>query len=573
MKTKTTFRHELFSALAIVAIITLLICCLFTTGFFRRQVDKNYQEEATQSLEQITGVLDGLLTDIDEISADIGKDKDILEYINVNDSEQKKYLYQALFDATAEIVDKVDFALYSMGGDLKYTSDESLFGLTQPLNYGPLMWAREHSDELVIAQKTDYESGSADTCLNCTRMISDEYGRAVGYFVVRVDNSGMDDILRSSLGNLDSMYLLDSRWNVFYGSDRQDMKETGLKLKYSLMDTGSIYYSGGEDKYYVSQVGDYGMFAVLEQHEIFTRGIARTMYFISSAIALLCLLVCLGVSFFMSRYLTKPVEELTDAMQKVGEGNLDVRLANDRHDEFGEMAENFNSMAGELKANLEERIATQKELDRAHAATMQAQLNPHFLYNTLDTIKWVAKANNVPEIATMSSGLAKILRTSISGGKYITLKEELEFVRNYMKIQRIRFSDRFDFVDNIPEEYYSQEVPKLIIQPLVENAIVHGFDEGETGRIVLDIVREGSDMIITVTDNGRGIGSDMLEAINTHSGSRLEGHHGVYNVDTIIRLNYGDRYGVTAKSRPADEAGRGMTVVSVRLPMNCIKAE
>ena len=170
---------------------------------------------------------------------------------------------------------------------------------------------------------------------------------------------------------------------------------------------------------------------------------------------------------------------------------------------------------------------------------MHAQLNPHFLYNTLDTMKWVAKANHIPEIATMAAGLAKILRTSISKRQFIYLKEELELVNCYVDIQKIRFNDKFTYSVEMEEGLEECVIPKLIIQPIVENSVLHGLKESEEGNIRVQITGKNGVLCIEVTDDGCGAPEEQMEAINHRRQEILVGHIGVSNVDTIFRLTYG----------------------------------
>ena len=145
-------------------------------------------------------------------------------------------------------------------------------------------------------------------------------------------------------------------------------------------------------------------------------------------------LLCVIVASRVGRNMTKPIERMNTAMRTLQEGDLSVKLPPTGRDELGQMSRNFNIMANELEQSVQDKVEKQKELNASHIAMMQAQLNPHFLYNTLDTMKWVAKANHIPEIATMAAGLAKILRTSISKRQFIYLKGRTgagELLRGY----------------------------------------------------------------------------------------------------------------------------------------------
>ena len=192
---------------------------------------------------------------------------------------------------------------------------------------------------------------------------------------------------------------------------------------------------------------------------------------------------------------------------------------------------------------------------------MQAQLNPHFLYNTLDTMKWVAKANHIPEIATLASKLAKILRTSISQVQFITLKEEMELVESYAEIQKIRFYGKFCFEYELPEEIKQCRIPKLIVQPIVENAVIHGLADCDEGHIYVKAMEKDGKLHIEVQDDGCGISREMMEQLNSRDREQLTGHLGFYNVDTIIRLHYGDEYGVQVETPE-----RGGTKVTIVIP-------
>ena len=208
---------------------------------------------------------------------------------------------------------------------------------------------------------------------------------------------------------------------------------------------------------------------------------------------------------------------------------------------------------------MEKQVSQQKQINEIQVAMMQAQLNPHFLYNTLDTMKWVAKANHIPEIATLASKLAKILRTSISQVQFITLKEEMELVESYAEIQKIRFNGKFCFEYELPEEVKKCRVPKLIVQPIVENAVIHGLADCDEGHIDVKAYEQGGQLHIEVSDDGCGINREVMDHLNSRNREQLTGHLGFYNVDTIIRLHYGDEYGVQVET--PEWGGTKVTIV------------
>jgi len=302
---------------------------------------------------------------------------------------------------------------------------------------------------------------------------------------------------------------------------------------------------------YVSKLGDTGLYSVLIRPHVFTSDTTRSMYTVLLFMAAGSFLLSVGVAIGISSFLSKPIHVLHDAMDEVQEGNLDTHVDMERQDEFGELAENFNIMTKRISSYMEERVRREKELNETQIAMMQSQLNPHFLYNTLDTMKWVAKANHIPEIATLAAKLAKILRTSISSAQFITLQEEMTLVESYAKIQKIRFNGKFDFRYEIAPETEEILVPKLIVQPIVENAVIHGIENIENEGVIRIVLKKmGTDLLVTVQDNGAGF--DVKEYFNSleqaENGSSRE-KIGLKNVDLRLRHIYGEEYRIKIKSK------------------------
>lgn len=554
----------MLTALTLVSLLPIIICGIVMTVSIRSRIEKEYRLEATGQLEAAAAALSDFIAETEVFTTELGENELVQSSLYGKDEEQRTNLYQELYLNTGKLRTYADFSLYSMGGECKYSTDDSLTGSKLPLDFGALRSAGEASGKLALRAETDYSGGEAKTALLAARTITDDRGYYYGFVIVKTAGANLGLVAEQALDRHDKIYIFDRFFNVLYSSDGIAGGETAQALREKVLYSDTVFDIGTDFRYYAMQAGENGLWVVLEQQEMFTEGIRGSMYKVSFIIALICLGLCIIVSYILSSYMTKPVDTLTAAMQKVENGDLDVTVDSGRRDEFGSLAASFNRMTAELKHNVEQQVLAQKKIDDANIATMQAQLNPHFLYNTLDTIKWVAKANNVPEIATLSSGLAKILRTSISGGRFISLKEELDFVSSYAKIQQIRFSGKFEFDILVDSQYYNCRVPKLILQPLVENSIVHGLADRESGRITVSADCVNRVLYLTVTDDGCGLSEDMLEAINSHDRVILEGHIGIENIDQIIRLHYGNEYGLTAHNR-----GEGGACMELKLPYTC----
>lgn len=186
---------------------------------------------------------------------------------------------------------------------------------------------------------------------------------------------------------------------------------------------------------------------------------------------------------------------------------------------------------------------------------LQEQINPHFLYNTLDNIIWLAEANETDQVVTMVSSLSNFFRTTLSGGRdYVTVKEEEEHIRSYLEIQQFRYRDILEYQIHIPEEMYYYEILKLTLQPLVENALYHGIkNKRGMGHISVSGELAGEHLIFTVQDDGIGMTEERLEELRgiiagEVKDDKKEGGFGLFNVSQRIKLNYGAEYGLEIES-------------------------
>ena len=344
---------------------------------------------------------------------------------------------------------------------------------------------------------------------------------------------------------------------------------------YLLLKTQSFYIDGYTRDLLHSQMVQGGM----QWQEIDRINARSSKQFVAFLIVATVLMGLTLVVF--KRSILAPLAALGQAADAISAGHYEAPPVVVRgDDELGRTAKSFNLMQAEIRHTiwalekqsemekhlLEKEVEAaqmQKKLQEGRFAQLQSQINPHFLYNTLDTMKWVAKANHIPEIATMAAGLAKILRTSISKRQFIYLKEELELVNCYVDIQKIRFNDKFTYSVEMEEGLEECVIPKLIIQPIVENSVLHGLKESEEGNIRVQITGKNGVLCIEVTDDGCGAPEEQMEAINHRRQEQLVGHIGVSNVDTIIRLHYGKDYGLRAERLAA-----GGTKVTIRIPVN-----
>ena len=281
------------------------------------------------------------------------------------------------------------------------------------------------------------------------------------------------------------------------------------------------------------------------------------------SIVLLCAaMLSFAVASVMAYWVTRPMRYLEDTMRQVEAGDLNVAIKEQGFREARSVSVAFNHMIARIRALMVQIVQEQEKKRLYELNALQAQINPHFLYNTLDSIIWMEERGRSREAITMVSALARLFRISISKGKSIILvKDELEHVRNYLIIQKMRFKDQFTYEIEAQEETLEERTVKLIVQPLVENAINHAIDQTqpEALHIIIKAFFQGDDLLFTVEDDGIGISPEILENILTSPAGRSG--IGIKNVHERIQLTFGPSYGLQIESEE-DEG----TLVTIRLP-------
>lgn len=276
---------------------------------------------------------------------------------------------------------------------------------------------------------------------------------------------------------------------------------------------------------------------------------------------LLLILISVFLSLLLSIYLTygitKPMKRLISTMRVVEKGDLSIRFSVRQKDEIGLLGRSFNKMIRKIEKLINIVYISQIRKKEAELDALQTQINPHFIYNTLESIRMMAELNDDAETSRMTFMLARLLRYSISTKKQkVTVKQEVEHLNNYLELQNMRFEDKFQLVVDLDEELYHAGIIKLVFQPVVENAIVHGF-EGIEGKGVIRISgrHEEGRIVLCIEDNGKGIPAEQLEELNRKindfsQNDGEKGSIGLKNVNERIQLHYGESFGIRLCSEP-----------------------
>lgn len=402
----------------------------------------------------------------------------------------------------------------------------------------------------------------------------DDYSRLS--FILRLDVplSTIEEILNSANYTNDSItMLLDQSGNIVAGSNLSgNFQITASELEEIFaLSSGPEEIILGSHKYMalMSQMENTGWnMLTLVPYDSFTMAVTSLVRILLVA-SLLILVLAYVISKPIAYTITKRIDALCRYMQKTKDGSLEEVTEVYYKDEIGILYENYNFMISRIRNLLNENYMMGIELKSAEFKALQSQINPHFLYNTLDMISWLSYQNKSEEISSVVYALSKFYKISLNRGSYIVpISDEISHVTYYMKIQDMRFSGNVHFITDVPHQLLQFSIPKISLQPIVENALFHGILEkkDKSGTIILSGAMEGENLRLFIEDDGLGIPSEqlhlLLQSTNNDTSAQSSGsHYGLRNIDKRIKLQYGEQYGLSFESIP----GTG-TKVCILLP-------
>ena len=566
---QNSFRKRLFGAFLLCSLIPLLLSLLVLFSAFRGSRKEQVDKEGRESLKLIR---ESIIEEGDRITLALQKLSDSVKLKRALSEERKERteVNRLLFSLTEGLRDTVRFDIYDKEGNLRYSTAPYLESRSLPTDWGILQRAtRADSPVYESSEGSDSRSRLFQIAVRIKGQREGGDKEISGYVLASLEEEAFRTLLSGKYGVQNGILLLSSYWRPVYSENILLPTELFSTLREELLRGNPLEDPAGEFIYTVAPIEDMGLYLVLRQE----KPISKNMDFLMLLLLFLSILFGAALSFLMgfmmSKRLFTPIERLRSAMREVTLDHLDVRLR-ESEDELGELAGRFNRMTEALEENRralllnqETLLKNQKELNEAQIRMLQAQLNPHFLGNTLDAMKWMGKIHQIPEVAEMATDLADILRFAISPKEFVSLEMEIEILKRYMEIQKIRGFSKIEFHLTVPENLQNAMVPRMVLQPLVENAILHGIlSEGE---IELCAAEQDNELRILVKDNGKGI---RKELIGPYSPPKEDlGHHlGLYNVDTILKKHYGERYGLTILDRKEEEGVCGTIVLAV-LPL------
>lgn len=425
--------------------------------------------------------------------------------------------------------------------------------------------SNQEIEERLVQFATSPEKMNKSDCILLGRaVLSLENREIIGTLIIRTNERYFSNIYKNiDMGTDADIFIIDSDGIVV--SSRNPLIPVAQHFKNSNLIKELLDRQSADEQIFNIMIDDKPYlvaFSYIQSADWFVVGTVPYSYLNSEAndirsktmlLDLGCFVLTLLLSYIFALTISDPLKKLISAMDEVKKGNLSVNIRDKSNDEIGEVTRNFNTMLDEIK-NLMENVKNQeKQKRKAEIATLQAQINPHFLSNTLNTVKWLASAQKAENIESIVGSLIQLLHISMGkGGDFITIREEIEYIKSYINIQEYRYYDIFKVVFDIEDDILDYKVLKFLIQPVVENSIIHGIKPSmEQGLIVIKGFKYEDVIKITVTDNGVGIPDKKLSQLFDKKNQKFKFNGiGINNVNDRIKMNFGDKYGLQIESVP-----------------------
>ncbi|MDO4765084.1 MAG: histidine kinase [Eubacteriales bacterium] len=581
MKNKKFYRKILWMFLIISIVPTSLIGII--TSFSMKKIieDKMIKEAQAaniQSLEMIETALDTYVKAIDSLM----EQESIQAYLKSTKDLSRREFHETVYFTVAQFFDESKMAKSEFEGGsfvkkmtnvhvIHATSAQimslyhtpKIYDYPKNRNWGIYRHAQNTTNTVVYFSRYKDEE-NREMIATAIRPYWDEK-EVIGYIAMDIPLEVLKAQTNQSSDRLPLYFTLTTD-QAYILWDENSMAHSANFLQNQTVFSNKGYYTSEKNKVLMS-------YSVSERYKIILfggfnlellLGNLQILWKIWLVTVIILLLLCIITAFKIAKAVENPLRKLESTMKKVEKGNFDVSVEINSNDEFGYVAKQFNAMCGKIKDLFEKNEEKQKMLRMADIKKMQAQINPHFLYNTLDSIKYLAKMNDQEEIFVMIKSLNSLLKNAFNLSKeFTTLKESIDNLSSYITIQKIRFSDKFDVCFEVPETLYQVEIPNLILQPIIENAILHGLEPlHKQGSLKVEVKYQEKHLAIAISDTGIGMTEEQCsELIQSLDQEMSHSHIGLKNVHQRLKLYYGPKYGLTIES--TKEKG---TTVYLKIP-------
>lgn len=458
-------------------------------------------------------------------------------------------------------------SFYCHAATPRYTYPEDIYENPE-VNNAYVVKEYVDSDNMIMMISNYYNENSKENIIRFVlKIYANNSMRKIGYVICDIDEKGFKKIIEKYVYSKEQIVWLQpigaqtvilvgtlTESNKNYYDDATSLIYNNIwQSEHNIISKDNVFFEVPQEKYNLDAFSLTPLFLLKESQRELTRNLI--------IIAMLISIIFLSISVMLTESLTNPLKYMIDTMMEIKKGNTSLRMTNLKNDEIGKLGEAFNDMLNQIESLIAKEYHLKLQANHAEYKALQAQVNPHFLYNTLDTMSSIAAAQQCSSVSGLCKALSNIFRYSIDMKEPLsTIEKEIMHIKNYMYVMNVRMKDSIELDIDVDSELLKEEVPRISIQPLVENSILHGLKDKEgTKKIIIKITTEDNDIVISVIDNGVGMDADKINQQLRHM--KLENLEegqsiGLNNINSRVKLLYGEKYGIRVWS----ERGKGSTV-------------
>lgn len=558
-----TFTMRLFVGMLLLTLAPVLMFSVFTYFFTEdlsmESVEKQSKSDLNGAVSQFDSLIQGYISAFNTLQTDEG----FLAFLENRDDAPaaKSRVYEKLYLIMGDHKRELSMFVMTEDGSFVVATTEmpSQYNPMKYKNWGIFRKIDQNNGDPIVFPNV-YINSLGEKIVMSIAVKLNSNGKK-GYVILDIPENMLANILQSSNTGYNNYYHLVTNENGlllfnnavtnprhnFISEEMNGIINSNAKNTYSA--NGHDFYVARE----TAQSCNVNFFALQSLDLI--DGVNKDVYTMAATFIVLTAAISITAGFLFTRSMTKPIKQIVKTVESIDKGNTSVRIEMQRRDEFGFVADKFDETLDKLNHHHQIDFERQDRLRLAEIQSLQAQINPHFLYNTLDSVKWLAKLNNVPEISTIITELGRLLKSSMQTDVTdTTIEESIRLIESYIGIELIRHENKFTYSIDVEDDLWQYKIPKLLIQPLVENAIVHGMENSlKKVHIKINVYKKRGKIFLVVEDNGIGMQVDW----RTLSGEEIA----LKNIDRRVKLYYGEQYGLFITG----EKGKG-TTATIQLP-------
>ena len=574
-----SIQSVIFAVLSVLLLGAVIIITVISLSYTRQSVFENSSLYTQTIIQQMNQNIDSYIDYMENTSYLVSSNEDVQKYLfgDTADPEARDRIlsqFETILDSRSDIL---NLGIIAENGRMLINNGQHL--TNQDLDIHSQEWytnALEGRESVYLTSSHVQHiiSGERPWVITLSRGIRNkEMGTGQekeGVFFIDLNYSAISELCdQSMVGNQGYAFIVDADGNIVYHPQQQQLyNELQTENIDLVMNAGSdiVTWGDGINKkmYSISRSEKTGWTVVdcVRVEELLRRSNEAQSIYVLVAMGLMA--VALFFSRFVAKSITLPIQRLCNSMERVQEGDFSVSdIVVDSENEIGSLTKSFNVMTQRIHELMAQNIREQEAKRKSELKALQSQINPHFLYNTLDSIIWMAEGKKNEEVVLMTASLARLLRQSISNeDELVSIGQEIEYARGYLTIQKMRYKDKLEFRIEVEPSILNIRLIKLVLQPVIENAIYHGLKYKESrGLLLVKGFMKNGNAVLQVIDDGVGMDQETLDHIyERHKVDYHSNGVGIYNVQKRLQLYYGNEYGIVYESKPGEGTTATITI-------------